>query len=101
MLRKIIKQFNTVTKHKWIVFKLCIKAGIPLHGIIHDLSKYSPAEFWEAAKYYNGIKSPIVYARNENGYSKAWLHHKGRNKHHFEYWYDDQIQLLLFHINMQ
>lgn len=22
------------------------------------------------------------------GFSKAWLHHKGRNKHHFEYWID-------------
>ena len=22
------------------------------------------------------------------GYSSAWLHHKGRNKHHLEYWID-------------
>ena len=20
--------------------------------------------------------------------SKSWMHHKGRNKHHFEYWID-------------
>lgn len=22
------------------------------------------------------------------GYSKAWMHHKGRNRHHYEYWND-------------
>ena len=24
----------------------------------------------------------------DKGYSAAWLHHKGRNRHHFEYWSD-------------
>ena len=90
MLKNIIKHFNTITKHKWVVFKLCIKAGIPWQGIVHDLSKYSITEFFESAKYYNGTRSPIVFARNDMGYSKAWLHHKGRNKHHYEYWYDSK-----------
>ena len=88
-LKNIIGHFNTITKHKWEVFKLAVKAGIPLRGLLHDLSKYSYTEFWEAAEYYqDGKKSPIPVARNHIGYSKAWLHHKGRNKHHFEYWYD-------------
>ena len=26
--------------------------------------------------------------RIDKGYSVAWLHHKGRNKHHFEHWVD-------------
>lgn len=55
---------------------------------MHDWSKYSPIEFWESAKYYTGKFSPIHACRKINGYSKAWLHHKGRNKHHHEYWYD-------------
>lgn len=80
--------FKLITKHKWYVLKLAIKAGIPFRGLIHDLSKYSFEEFIESAKYYQGNRSPITIARNENGYSKAWLHHKGRNKHHIEYWYD-------------
>ena len=71
-----------------MVFKLSLKAGIPFRGLIHDLSKYSPQEFFEGVKYYNDKKSPISKCKRENGYSKAWLHHKGRNKHHFEYWYD-------------
>ena len=87
-MEKIWKHFKLITKHKWIVFKLSIKAGIPFRGLVHDLSKYSITEFWESAKYYQGNRSPIVFARKENVYSKAWLHHKGRNKHHEEYWYD-------------
>lgn len=88
-IKNIIGHFKTVTKHKWEVFKLSCKAGIPIRGLLHDLSKYSYTEFSESVKYYQGGKrSPIPVAREEKGYSEAWLHHKGRNKHHFEYWYD-------------
>lgn len=88
MIKNLILHFNLINKHKKTVFKLCCKAGIPFRGIVHDLSKYSPTEFFESAKYYNGKCSPISRCKLENGYSKAWLHHKGRNKHHHEYWYD-------------
>ena len=71
-----------------LVFKLCIKVGEPWRGFMHDISKYSPTEFWEGIKYYNGEHSPITDCKKANGYSKAWLHHKGRNKHHSEYWVD-------------
>jgi hypothetical protein len=74
-----------------VVFKLCCKIGIPIRGLLHDLSKYSPTEFCESVKYYNGKKSPIVVCKEKNTYSKAWLHHKGRNKHHSEYWVDFSI----------
>ena len=83
-----LKHFNLVTRHRWVVFKLCCKAGIPWRGLVHDLSKFSPTEFWESVKYYNGSMSPILFAKRKQGYSKAWLHHKGRNKHHPEYWVD-------------
>ena len=88
ILINAVKHFGTITKHKWIVFKLCCKAGEPWRGFMHDWSKYSPTEFWESAQYYTGKFSPIHACRKINGYSKAWLHHKGRNKHHHEYWYD-------------
>lgn len=87
-LKNFFGHLNTVNKHRFKVFKLSIKAGIPLRGVLHDLSKYSPQEFFEGVKYYDGKVSPIKICKKENGYSKAWLHHKGRNKHHFEYWYD-------------
>lgn len=92
-LKNIFGHLKTITKHKWIVFKLSIKAGIPIRGLLHDLSKYSPTEFFESVKYYQGGKrSPLAYSREKNGYSLAWLHHKGRNKHHVEYWLDEGLK---------
>ncbi len=84
----IFKHLKLIIKHKWVVFKLCCKIGIPWRGVVHDLSKFSIEEFWESAKYFDGHKSPIMNCKKEKGYSKAWLHHKGRNKHHPEYWID-------------
>lgn len=85
---KILKHIKLVLKHKWVVFKLCCRVGIPFRGIMHDWSKFSPTEFFESIKYYDGHRSPIMVCKEKNGYSKAWLHHKGRNKHHPEYWID-------------
>lgn len=84
----VLKHFLTVSRHRRKVRKLCIKCGLIRQGLLHDLSKYSPSEFWAGAKYYQGTRSPQAYEREVLGYSPAWLHHKGRNKHHFEYWTD-------------
>ena len=88
---KTIKHFKTITKHRHTVIRHCKKAGILWQGLRHDLSKYSPAEFIIGAKYYQGDRSPNEIERRKIGYSTAWMHHKGRNKHHFEYWIDYQI----------
>ncbi len=83
-----IKHFVTITKHRHKVIAHCKKAGILWQGLRHDLSKYTPVEFIAGAKYYVGTRSPNEIEREKFGYSKAWLHHKGRNRHHFEYWQD-------------
>jgi hypothetical protein len=80
--------FKTITKHRHAVIKHCAKCGILWQGLRHDLSKYTPSEFISGAHYYLGKKSPNEAERQEKGYSLAWMHHKGRNKHHFEYWND-------------
>lgn len=85
---KALAHFKTITRHRHEVIKNCKKAGILWQGLFHDLSKYSPAEFFVGAKFYQGTKSPNDMERRVNGYSGAWMHHKGRNKHHFEYWTD-------------
>lgn len=87
-MSKFFKHLGLVTKHRWGVFRLCCKCGLVWRGLTHDLSKFSPTEFWESVKYFNGKHSPIEECRKENGYSLAWIHHKNRNKHHLEYWYD-------------
>lgn len=88
-IKKMVGHFHTINKHKFWVFYYCCLAGIPFRGLKHDLSKYSPIEFFESARYWNGISSPINAAKLEQGISYGWLHHKGRNSHHYEYWVDD------------
>lgn len=83
-----IKHFVTITRHRNKVMLHCFKAGIPIRGLLHDLSKYSPSEFLAGVKYFQGNRSPNEMERELFGYSSAWLHHKGRNRHHFEYWND-------------
>lgn len=85
---KVVKHFRTITEHKKLVMKYCFAVGLYKQGLQHDLSKYSPTEFLIGAKYYQGTRSPNNAEREAKGYSSAWLHHKGRNKHHYEYWID-------------
>lgn len=80
--------FRTITTHKWLVMKYCFRVGLYWQGILHDLSKFSPSEFFAGCRYYQGTRSPNNAQREAKGYSSAWLHHKGRNKHHYEYWID-------------
>lgn len=89
LIYKAISHFKRVCKHKYYVFLYCVKAGIPLQGILHDFSKFHPVEFFEGIRYYEENISPISVCKQRNGVSYAWLHHKGRNKHHFEYWVDN------------
>lgn len=88
-MMKVLKHLKVVIIHRWYVFLNCCYAGIPLRGLLHDMSKFSPTEFWESVRYYQGNRSPIDACKEVNGYSKAWLHHKGRNSHHYEYWQDN------------
>ena len=82
------KHLRTILRHRRAVFRHCVLAGIPWQGIKHDLSKFSPSEFIPSARHYDGTRSPNELERAEYGCSFAWMHHKGRNKHHFEYWTD-------------
>ncbi len=80
--------FKTITKHRLLVMVHCFKMGLFLQGLTHDLSKYSPTEFIPGCRYFVGYMSPNNAEREQIGFSTAWMHHKGRNRHHFEYWTD-------------
>lgn len=84
----IWKHFCTINHHKILVMRGCFQVGLIRQGLLHDLSKYSPTEFIVGCRYYQGNMSPNNAEREAVGYSSAWLHHKGRNKHHLEYWID-------------
>ena len=85
---KPLRHFLTITRHRFIVMDGCFRIGLYWQGLTHDLSKYSFVEFWNGARYYQGVRSPNAAEREEKGYSEAWMHHKGRNRHHYEYWTD-------------
>ena len=74
---QVLAHFRTITHHRHLVCAYCFRLGLYRQGLMHDLRKY-----------YQGYRSPNDAERKENGVSLAWLHHKGRNRHHFEYWID-------------
>lgn len=88
LLLKWFQHLRTVQHHRFLVLRHCWRVGLYRQGLTHDLSKFSPVEFAAGARYYQGNRSPNEIERREKGYSAAWLHHKGRNKHHLEYWID-------------
>ncbi len=84
--------FVTITRHRWLVRQGCFQVGLYWQGLTHDLSKYHPIEFSVGARYFQGTRSPNSAERDEKGYSEAWMHHKGCNRHHWEYWTDLDVQ---------
>lgn len=90
-IQKFFGHLKTVIKHKYWVWYYMNKCGLKWgwRGLWHDMSKFSPTEFWESVKYYSGTRSPIDACKEDRGISMAWMHHKGRNPHHYEYWMDN------------
>ncbi len=86
--QKLLGHLKTVHMHRSLVRRHCFACGLYLQGLTHDLSKYSPGELIPSIRYYQGYRSPYPYEKELKGYSMGWLHHKGRNLHHWEYWYD-------------
>ena len=85
---KVWGHLRTITHHKLLVMRYCFQVGLYRQGLMHDMSKYSPVEFCTGVRYYQGFRSPNSAERVHKGYSDAWMHHKGRNRHHWEYWTD-------------
>ncbi|WP_216662520.1 DUF5662 family protein [Adlercreutzia sp. ZJ473] len=82
------QHLRTINAHKIQVMRHCFRVGLYKQGLLHDLSKYTPTEFCTGMRYYQGTRSPNTAEREERGFCEAWLHHKGRNRHHYEYWTD-------------
>ena len=87
-MNKALSHLHTINKHKLKVTWLCFRCHLYKQGLLHDLSKYSYIELKTGFHYYQGFRSPIDAEKEEKGYSLGWLHHKGRNRHHTEYWCD-------------
>jgi len=88
MSSKYIEHLKTITKHKFYVMRACFRSGFIIRGLLHDNSKFGPTEFISSAKHFQGTRSPIKAEKEDRGYSIAWQNHKGRNRHHWQYWID-------------
>ncbi len=93
-----IKYFKYLLKHKWYVMVECFKFELTWRGLTHDLSKFSPKEFFPYANFFYGKNGALNKSTNKkNGYCKpketgdpqfdsAWQHHCNTNKHHWQWW---------------
>ena len=88
-IKNFFKHLKKVIIHKTYVAHYCFMCRLYIQGLLHDMSKLSFTEFFESVKYYQGTSSPIDACKADKGYSLAWFHHRGRNRHHWEYWVDD------------
>lgn len=77
------KYFAYVIRHKWFVFVAGLRVNVSfVQLLMHDLSKFSPAEFFAYAEYFNGEKND----RTEQAFKVAWNNHQKYNKHHWQHW---------------
>ena len=87
-MKKLLQHLKTIRIHRKYVRKMCFKMGLFWQGLFHDLSKYSYTEL-KMCKYWTGKGSPHQACREQIGYSPSWIHHYHKNKHHFQYWWDE------------
>lgn len=85
-MKMYLNYLKYILEHKKNVFIECIKEGLYLHAITHDLSKFSPKEFKAYAEKFYGGDYAYKYFEVENNFDLAWLHHQRENKHHWDYW---------------
>ena len=64
-LHKTIAHFRTITHHRHVVCRECFQVGLYWQGLTHDLSKFSPTEFWTGVRYYQGTRSPNAAERED------------------------------------
>ena len=95
-LRVQVRYAKYILIHRWFVFVECVKLGIPVRGLLHDLSKLRPDEWFAYARWYNGTWGLrfnggfywefVRQAEWRAAINRAWLRHQHRNRHHWQYW---------------
>lgn len=80
-MKHLLKYLGYVIEHKVNVFKACVKRKLYGHAITHDLSKFSPKEFFAYARYFYIDRQTF-----KTEFEEAWKHHYQNNPHHWQYW---------------
>lgn len=97
-MKKYIKYLSYIIRHKWYVFVECCKLGIPWRGLVHDMSKLLPREFFPYMNFFCGDEKE----KNQNAFDFAWHWHQKMNKHHWQWWIlkYDSGKLIVFEMPM-
>jgi hypothetical protein len=87
-VKRHLKYASYVIRHKWFVFVECVKLGIPLRGLVHDLSKFWPSEWFPYVEYFHGSHREDSERGQEVQmmFDLAWMAHQHRNPHHWQWW---------------
>lgn len=80
---KHLRYLSYVLRHKWFVFIECCRLGIPWQGLIHDMSKFLPSEWFPYVEHFYGDKKKDI---NGDKFDYAWFLHQKRNPHHWQWW---------------
>lgn len=98
---KHLKYLKYVIRHKWFVFVACCRYGIVWRGLVHDLSKFRPSEWFPYVNYFYGTPYSNEESRQcftatggilptledyKKAFDIAWLRHQQRNDHHWQNW---------------
>jgi len=85
-MRRHWQYLKYVLRHKWFVFLAGLKLGVPLLTLIfHDWDKFLPDEWFPYARCFYKPDGSKQYEPSE-AFTKAWMKHQHRNKHHWQYW---------------
>jgi hypothetical protein len=80
-----------ILRHKWYVMWECFRHGLYWQGLVHDLSKFRPSEFFPYANFFyeehrceRGLNTRPLHI--DYAFDLAWLKHLHRNPHHWQHW---------------
>ena len=70
-MNKFFAHFKTITHHRHLVMRACFSVGLYKQGFLHDLSKYSPTEFFVGVKYDQGKYKMWYIGSNHEGWTMS------------------------------
>lgn len=81
-MKPYVRFLRYMLRHRWYMLLECLKVGLVWRGLVHDLSKFRPSEFFAYAQHYFG-EGDDPFGET---FPPCWLLHLRRNDHHWQWW---------------
>lgn len=86
-----LQYLKYVLRHKFYVFVECLKLGVPIWiALLHDWDKFLPDEWFPYVHCFYAPDGSKQY-KESTAFTRAWMHHQHRNKHHWQYWLNADV----------